>query len=200
MAPSPPINRHRRVACELGRLFRGLAGRDDSQRKPSRESCARSLTEDDLAHEAIAAIAEASYADKGSLSRGDSQSFACQRVGNAPRRHIASRSHGASSRAALTLLRGKAFHRLLQSKCTRLPAVHAGWFAKRIMTAAIPQRSGPRRRSPLMARTSEPGGALHGDCTTVELDGESADTQLMKKRPTKRKAVRKARGHRGPRS
>src|SRR5207302_1162487 len=39
----------------------------------------------------------------------------------------------------------------------------------------------------------ETWGALHGDCTTVELDGEAAETQLMEETPTKRRAVRKAR-------
>lgn len=35
-------------------------------------------------------------------------------------------------------------------------------------------------------------GCLHGDSTTVEFDGEAAETQLMEPAPTKRKAVHKA--------
>ena len=34
---------------------------------------------------------------------------------------------------------------------------------------------------------------MHGDCTTVEFDGEAAETQLVEEAPTKRKAVGKAR-------
>src|SRR5207253_2047059 len=33
----------------------------------------------------------------------------------------------------------------------------------------------------------------HGDSTTVELDGEAAETQVMEETPKKRRAVRKAR-------
>lgn len=72
------------------------------------------------------------------------------------------------------------------------------------LTQAGSPTASPEHRCPAKFRTSSPvavdgtdletWGALHGDCTTVEFDGEAAETQLMEKTPTKRKAVRKARG------
>jgi hypothetical protein len=70
--------------------------------------------------------------------------------------------------------------------------VDAGWFANRIMTAAIPARFKTSSSVAVDGTDLETWGALHGDCTTVELDGEAAETQLMEEAP-KRKAVRKAR-------
>jgi hypothetical protein len=69
----------------------------------------------------------------------------------------------------------------------------AGWFANRIMAAAIPGKFRTSSSVAVDGTDVETWGALHGDCTTVELDGEAAETQLMEEAPTKRRAVRKAR-------
>jgi hypothetical protein len=71
--------------------------------------------------------------------------------------------------------------------------VDAGWFANRIMTAAIPTKFKTSSSVAVDGTDVETWGALHGDCTTVELDGEAAETQLMEEGPAKRRAVRKAR-------
>jgi hypothetical protein len=71
--------------------------------------------------------------------------------------------------------------------------VDAAWFANRIMTAAIPARFKTSSSVAVDGTDVETWGALHGDCATVELDGEAAETQLMDEIPTKPRAVRKAR-------
>src|SRR5207302_81053 len=71
--------------------------------------------------------------------------------------------------------------------------VDAGWFANGIMAAAIPAKFRTSSSVAVDGTDLETWGALHGDCTTVELDGEAAETQLMEETPTKRRAVRKAR-------
>lgn len=70
--------------------------------------------------------------------------------------------------------------------------VDAGWFANRIIAAAIPTRFRTSSSVAVDGTDLETWGALHGD-STVELDGEAAETQLMEETPTKRRAVRKAR-------
>jgi len=70
--------------------------------------------------------------------------------------------------------------------------VDAGWFAIRIMTASIPAKFRTSSSVAVDGTDVETWGALHGDCTTVELDGEAAQTQLMDK-PLPKKPVRKAR-------
>src|SRR2546427_10569860 len=70
----------------------------------------------------------------------------------------------------------------------------AGWFANRIMAAAIPVKFRTSSSVAVDGTDVETWGALHGDCTTVELDGGAAETQLMEEdAPTKRRALRKAR-------
>jgi hypothetical protein len=71
--------------------------------------------------------------------------------------------------------------------------VDAGWFANRIMAAAIPTKFRTSSSVAVDGTDVETWGALHGDSTTVELDGEAAETQLMEETPKKRRAVRKAR-------
>jgi len=71
--------------------------------------------------------------------------------------------------------------------------VDAAWFANRIMAASIPAKFRTSSSVAVDGTDVETWGALHGDCTTVELDGEAAETQLMEETPTKRRAVRKAR-------
>src|SRR2546421_9436488 len=69
------------------------------------------------------------------------------------------------------------------------------------MVAAIPGEF--RTSSVAMDGTDvETRGALHGDCTTVELDSEASETHLMQEAPKKRRPVRKApaAGRRGRRS
>ena len=70
--------------------------------------------------------------------------------------------------------------------------VDAGWFANRIMTAAIPAKFRTSSSVAVDGTDVETWGALHGDSATVELDGEAAETQLMDKSLSK-KPVRKAR-------
>jgi hypothetical protein len=70
--------------------------------------------------------------------------------------------------------------------------VDAGWFANRITTAAIPAKFRTSSSVAVDGTDVETWGALHGDCTTVELDGEAAETQLVDK-PLPKKPVRKAR-------
>jgi hypothetical protein len=72
--------------------------------------------------------------------------------------------------------------------------VNAGWFANRIMAAAIPVKFRTSSSVAVDGTDVETRGALHGDCTTVELDGEAAETQLMEDAPKKRKAVRERAG------
>ena len=71
--------------------------------------------------------------------------------------------------------------------------VDAGWFANQIMATAIPGKFRTSSSVAVDGTDVETWGALHGDCTTIEFDGEAAETQLMEETPTKRKAVRKAR-------
>jgi hypothetical protein len=71
--------------------------------------------------------------------------------------------------------------------------IDAEWFANRIMAAAIPAKFKTSSSVAVDGTDVETWGALHGDCTTVELDGEAAETQLMEEKATKRRAVRKAR-------
>ncbi len=71
--------------------------------------------------------------------------------------------------------------------------VDAAWFANRIMAAAIPIKFRTSSSVAVDGTDVETWGALHGECTIVELDGEAAETQLMEEAPKKRKAVRKAR-------
>lgn len=68
----------------------------------------------------------------------------------------------------------------------------AGWFANRIAAAAVPAKLRTSSSIAIDGTDLETWGALHGDSTTVEFDGEAAQTQLMEETPTK-KAVRKAR-------
>src|SRR5213080_2655702 len=70
--------------------------------------------------------------------------------------------------------------------------VDAGWFANRIMAAAIPAKFKTSSSVAVDGTDVETWGALRGDYSTVELDGEAAETQLMDKASSK-KPVRKAR-------
>src|SRR5205814_6763200 len=69
----------------------------------------------------------------------------------------------------------------------------APWFANRIMAAAVPAKFQTSSSVAVDGTDVETWGALHGDSSTVELDGEAAATQLMEGPATKRKTVRKAR-------
>jgi hypothetical protein len=69
--------------------------------------------------------------------------------------------------------------------------VDAGWFANRIAAAAIPAKFRTSSSIAVDGTDLEAWGALHGDCTTVEFDGEAAETQLMEASP--RRARRRGR-------
>src|SRR3989442_252107 len=64
--------------------------------------------------------------------------------------------------------------------------------AKRITAAAVPAKFRTSLSVAVDGTDLETWGALHGDSTTVEFDGEAAETQLMGEPPPKKKAVRKA--------
>jgi hypothetical protein len=61
------------------------------------------------------------------------------------------------------------------------------------MAAAVPAKFRTSSSVAVDGTDLETWGALHGDSSTVELDGEAAATQLMEGPATKRKTVRKAR-------
>jgi hypothetical protein len=71
--------------------------------------------------------------------------------------------------------------------------VDAAWFPNRIMAAAVPAKFRTSSSVAVDGTDLETWGALHGDSSTVELDGDSAATQLVEEPLAKRKAVRKAR-------
>jgi hypothetical protein len=70
--------------------------------------------------------------------------------------------------------------------------VDASWFANRITAAAVPAKFRTSSSVAVDGTDLETWGALHGDSTTVDFDGEAAETQLMDEPPPKKKAVRKA--------
>ena len=70
--------------------------------------------------------------------------------------------------------------------------VDASWFANRITVAAVPAKFRTSSSLAVDGTDLETWGALHGDATTVEFDGEAAETQLMEAPVPKKKAVRKA--------
>jgi hypothetical protein len=61
------------------------------------------------------------------------------------------------------------------------------------MAAAVPAKFRTSSSVAVDGTDLETWGALHGDSSTVELDGDSAATQLVEEPLAKRKAVRKAR-------
>lgn len=68
----------------------------------------------------------------------------------------------------------------------------ASWFSNGIAAAAVPAKFRTSSSVAVDGTDLETWGALHGDATTVEIDGEAAETQLMETPPPKKKAVRKA--------
>jgi hypothetical protein len=55
--------------------------------------------------------------------------------------------------------------------------VDASWFANRIAAASVPAKFRTSSSVAVDGTDVETWGALHGDCTTVEFDGEAAATQ-----------------------
>jgi len=74
------------------------------------------------------------------------------------------------------------------------PGVDAKWLANRLAAAAVPTEFRMSSSVAVDGTDVETWGALHGEATTVDLDGEAADTQLMDDGtvPKPKKAARKA--------
>ncbi len=72
--------------------------------------------------------------------------------------------------------------------------VNAKWLANRLAASAVPTEFRTSSSVAVDGTDVETWGALHGDATTVELDGEATETQLMDDAavPKPKKPVRKA--------
>ena len=85
--------------------------------------------------------------------------------------------------------------RLFNKLCAVLDAGHPGvsakWLSNRLAAAAVPAEFRTSSSVAVDGTDVETWGALHGDATTVELDGEAAQTQLMDD-PKPKKPTRKA--------
>ena len=92
--------------------------------------------------------------------------------------------------------------RLFNKLCAVLDAGHlvdgvkvnAKWLANRLAAAAVPAEFRTSSSVAIDGADVETWGALHGDATTVDLDGEAAETQLMDDGavPKRTKPARKA--------
>jgi hypothetical protein len=92
--------------------------------------------------------------------------------------------------------------RLFNKLCAMLDAGHiadglrvdARWLANRLAAAAVPAEFRTSSSVAIDGTDVETWGALHGDATTVELDGEAAESQLMDDGtvPKPKKPARKA--------
>jgi hypothetical protein len=92
--------------------------------------------------------------------------------------------------------------RLFNKLCAVLDAGHvvdgrrvdARWLANRLAAAAVPAEFRTSSSVAIDGTDVETWGALHGDATTVELDGEATETQLMDDAavPKPRRPARKA--------
>jgi len=76
-----------------------------------------------------------------------------------------------------------------------LVGINAKWLANQLALAAIPEEFRTSSSVAVDGTDVETWGALHGEVTTVELDGEATETQLMDDGtvPKPKKAARKAR-------
>jgi len=86
------------------------------------------------------------------------------------------------------------FNKLCVVLDTGHPGVDAKWLANRLAGAAVPAEFRTSSSVAIDGTDVETWGALHGDATNVDLDGEAADTQLMDDGtvPKPKKAARKA--------
>ena len=75
------------------------------------------------------------------------------------------------------------------------PGITARWFANQLALAAVPEEFRTSSSVAVDGTDAETWGALHGEATTVTLDGEAAETQLAEEGavPKPRRPQRKAR-------
>jgi hypothetical protein len=84
------------------------------------------------------------------------------------------------------------FAKLAQVLDSGEAGIDAAGFANRLARAAIPKDLLTSKSVAVDGTDVETWGALHGEVTTVELDGEAADTQLVEPPSKPRKPLRKA--------